>query len=161
MAEQATTLVIVPCGLAKIWDKQPHAGPTAARHTYTGAPFVVNREYAERFGDDWVILSAKYGFLAPSDLVPGPYNVTFKRKATKPISGEVLRRQVQQQRLDRFDRVIGLGGKDYRGPIEQAFSGARGQLLFPFTGLALGVAMGATKAAVASGSPMPRPAGGS
>jgi len=39
----------------------------------------VNREYAEHFGDRWVILSAKYGFLNPEDTIEGTYNVTFKR----------------------------------------------------------------------------------
>ena len=97
MASRSRILVIVPCGLAKIWDKDPYAGPTPARDTYTGAPFRVNSEYAERFGDSWVILSAKYGFLNPDDIVEGPYNVTFKRRSPRPIDGAALR----QQALDR------------------------------------------------------------
>jgi hypothetical protein len=64
-------LVIVPCGLLKIWDKFPEAGPTAAADAYIGPPFKVNRRYAERAGGDWVVLSAKYGFLRPTDVVPG------------------------------------------------------------------------------------------
>jgi hypothetical protein len=56
-------LVIVPCGRAKIWSKHPEAGPTAAADAYIGAPFIVNREYALHTVGDWVILSAKYGFL--------------------------------------------------------------------------------------------------
>lgn len=40
-------LVIVPCGQEKIWDKKPDLGPVPARDVYTGAPFKVNREYAE------------------------------------------------------------------------------------------------------------------
>jgi hypothetical protein len=55
-------LVIIPCGQAKLWDDDPQRGPTPARDAYTGAPFKVNRAYAERHGDRWVILSAKYGF---------------------------------------------------------------------------------------------------
>jgi hypothetical protein len=45
-----------------------------------GTPFKVNREYAQRFGDSWVALSAKYGFLWLDDPISGPYNVTFKRR---------------------------------------------------------------------------------
>ena len=81
-------LVIVPCGRAKIWDKHPDAGPTAAADAYTGAPFTVNRHYAEQAGGDWVILSAKYGFLRPTDLIPGTYETTFKRRRrTRSRSG--------------------------------------------------------------------------
>ena len=79
------TLVVVPCGQSKIWDRHPGIGAVAAREAYTGAPFVVNRAYAERYADAWVILSAKYGFLSPNDLVDGPYNVTFKKRSTQPI----------------------------------------------------------------------------
>ena len=51
------TLVIVACGARKIWDDNPNAGPTPAKDAYTGAPFKVNRRYAETFSDRWVILS--------------------------------------------------------------------------------------------------------
>ena len=57
-----------------------------AQDAYTGAPFSLNRKFAETFADSWLILSAKYGFIDPESMVPGPYNVTFKRKATAPIA---------------------------------------------------------------------------
>jgi hypothetical protein len=147
------TLVVVPCGKAKIWDKTPNAGPTPARDTYTGAPFKVNREYAERFGDQWVVLSAKYGFLKPTDLVDGPYNVTFKTASSRPIAIEVLRRQIREQGLDKFDEVIALGGKDYRLVLEAAFATRPRRPRFPFAGQKLGEALGAVKRAVAAGKP--------
>jgi len=147
--EQPTLLVIVPCGKAKIWDKHPDAGPTAAAEAYTGPPFTVNREYAERAGGDWVILSAKYGFLRPADLIPGPYDTTFKRRSTSPIGFGALRRQVHQMGLDRYSEVIGLGGKEYRAAAEAAFAGTRVRLAFPFADLALGPTMSATKRATA------------
>src|SRR5947209_2568442 len=129
------TLVIVPCGKRKIWDSSPSAGPTAARDTYTGAPFRVNRKFAERFGEAWVILSAKYRFIEPAFEIPGPYNVTFKRKKTGPISTDQLREQVRRRHLDHYATVIGLGGKEYRDAIEEAFEGTAVQLKFPFSGL--------------------------
>lgn len=116
------TPVVVPCGKAKIWEKTPDAGPAPARDTYTGAPFKVNRECAERFGDEWVILSAKYGFLKPTDLVDGAYNVTFKEASTRPIAIDALRRQIRERGLDKFNEVIALGGKDYRLVLEAAFA---------------------------------------
>jgi hypothetical protein len=139
--------------MAKVWDKHPDAGPTPACDAYTGSPFKVNRAYAERFGDSWVILSAKFGYLWPGDPVPGPYNVTFKRRSPAPISAGDLRRQVADRHLDSFDRVIALGGRDYRSQIEAAFAGIATDLLFPFSGMPLGVSLGAAKRAVTSGRP--------
>ena len=85
------TLCVGPCGKAKNWDKNPEAGATPAREVYTG-PFAKKcREYAETFyGEEYVILSAKYGFLRPEDLVPESYEVTFKDKRTNPISVQAL-----------------------------------------------------------------------
>lgn len=74
------TLVIMPCGASKISAEQPDVGAVRARDAYTGPPFVLQRQYAERFGDQWAILSAKYGFLPPRHLLPGPYEVTLKKQ---------------------------------------------------------------------------------
>jgi len=149
------TLVIVPCGQRKIWDRHAEAGPTAARHAYTGAPFRVNREFAEKFGDRWVILSAKYGFISPDFVIPGPYEVTFKKKHTNPIPLSTLAEQVRDQSLGQFQRVIGLGGKDYVLVIRQAFAAWSVRPVFPFAGLALGKMMRATRKAIESGVPCP------
>ena len=70
------TLVVVPCGASNLWKKHPGAGPTRAKDVYTGAPFKVNRDYAEEFADRWVIVSAKYGFIDPEFVVSSDYNVT-------------------------------------------------------------------------------------
>lgn len=144
-------LVIIPCGLRKVWDSHPRCGPTPARFAYTGAPFKVNREYAEHFAERWAILSAKYGFIPPEFVIPGPYNVTFKDPSTHPISVEILRKQVREQRLDVLSTVIGLGGKDYRVALTHAFAGTTVNLHFPFAGLALGPGMKAVRAAISRG----------
>ena len=151
------TLVIVPCGVAKIWDKEQHRGPTPAREAYVGAPFKVNREYAERFGDRWVILSAKYGLIDPDFLIPGPYNVTFKRKSPELVTIATLRRQIESLKLDSFATIIALGGKEYRGVLEEAFANARSQLHFPFAGLPIGKSMQAMRRALANGRALPSP----
>jgi hypothetical protein len=142
-------LVIVPCGLAKIWNKHPQAGPVSAASAYTGPPFVVNRAYAERSGGDWVILSAKYGFLRPTDVISGPYNTTFKRKSTNPIAVAALQEQIPKMGLDRYTEVVGLGGKEYRQAITAAFANTSASLTFPFAGLPIGEAMRAIKHATA------------
>jgi hypothetical protein len=100
-------LVIVPCGRVKIWDKDPDHGPAAAKDAYTGILFRLNRAYAERYGNDWVILSAKYGFISPNFVIPESYEVTFNRRRSSPITSRELRRQVKP--LDRYSVVVGLG----------------------------------------------------
>jgi len=147
--QRSKTLVIVPCGFSKIWDKNPNAGPTLAKDAYQGSPFKVNRQYAEHFGDRWIILSAKYGFISPDYEIPGSYEVTFKRKSTKPVTNELLLRQVADLELQRFQIVVGLGGKEYRQAITEAFRDSKVELRFPFAGLPIGKSMRATKSAIA------------
>jgi len=146
-------LVVVPCGRRKVWQRSPDRGPAPAAEAYTGAPFVVNRAYADRFGDAWVILSAKYGFVPPDFEIPVPYEVTFDRITPEVVSMTRLREQVAEQRLDRFTVVVGLGGKTYRAVVEAAFAGPASTLVFPFAGLPIGTAMRAVNRAVASGEP--------
>lgn len=144
-------LVIVPCGQRKIWGKYPHEGSTSARHVYIGALFKVNSEYAEAFTKHWVILSAKYGYIPPDFKIPGPYNVTLKRKEANPVSIDTLRKQINEQGLDNHDTIIGLGGKEYRQIIEKSFTYFGKKVHFPFAGLPIGKAMQATKRAVKMG----------
>lgn len=153
-SEMKGALVIVPCGQKKVWDRFPSAGPTAAGNAYTGPPFGINKTFAKKFGETWIILSAKYGFISPSFLIPQPYNITFKNRRTGPITTAQLREQIQNDDLTRFATVIGLGGKEYRKAIELAFAGVAAQLCFPFSGLPIGKAMQATKCAIATNDPM-------
>jgi len=122
---------------------------------YTGAPFKVNRAYAERFGERWIILSAKYGFISPLFQIPGPYNITFKSKSTDPVSLSTLKQQIAIQGLDHFPIVIGLGGKEYCCTIKQAFAPLSGELRFPFAGLPIGKSMQAIRCAIDDGNPFP------
>ncbi|MCR4434167.1 MAG: hypothetical protein NUV70_09005 [Caldiserica bacterium] len=116
------TLCIVPCGKKKIWDKDPKAGPTQARNVYIGPFSQKCREYAEKFYPfSWCILSAKYGFLFPEEIVKGPYDVSFNDKRTNPISQKELSNQVQEKGLASFDRIVILGGKNYVRIIEDLF----------------------------------------
>lgn len=126
-------LCIVPCGSKKIWSKNPEAGPAKARNAYIG-PFARKcQEYAEKFyPNSWCILSAKYGFLLPDDVVPGPYNVSFKDKVTNPISLKDLLKQAKEKKLNKYERVIVLGGKNYVKIVEQVF--IRKAVLNPLSG---------------------------
>lgn len=148
-------LVIVPCGQSKIWDKYPDEGETYARFVYTGAPFKVNAKYADTFTKRWVILSAKYGFISPYFEIPGPYNVTFKKKETNPVTVDTLQKQIKELELDKYETIIGLGGKEYRKKVEEAFAYFNKKVHFPFAGLPIGKAMKATKTAFETGKMIP------
>ena len=131
-------LVVVPCGKSKIWDRHPRQGPTPARDVYIGSFFKANREFAESFGDQWLILSAKYGFIPPTYVIPEPYEVTFNDVRTNPISIAVLREQVAEQDLCSFKRILVLGGAMYRRAAEAVFTAYEKSLEFPTAGLPLG-----------------------
>ena len=150
-------LVIVPCGDAKIWRRDPSRGPTPTRHAYIGAPFIVNKEYAEHFAEMWVVLSAKHGFIDPDFLIPESYNVSFKKSSTKPVTLSILQEQIRARNVARFKVVIGLGGKDYRVVVKRVFTGFDVELFFPFAGLPLFKSMQATKRAIKEGQPFPHP----
>lgn len=139
--QSKSILVIVPCAKAKIWKRYPNAGPTPAREAYASAVFTVNREFAEKYGNAWVILSAKYGFIEPSFVIPAPYEVTFKDAATHPISFVELTEQIRRHKLDKFDRILVLGGPTYRHAVEHAFQPFNVCLEFPATGLPIGRSM--------------------
>lgn len=146
-------LVVVPCGRSKIWNGEPNRGPARAADAYTGTLFSLNRSYAERFGDDWIILSAKYGFISPDFEIPETYEVTFNRKGTNPISHERLRQQVKDLRLDKYSQVVALGGAAYRDAVTEAFASSPVHLVFPFAGLPIGRMLQATKRALDNGHP--------
>jgi hypothetical protein len=152
-------LVVVGCGKEKIWDRYPDAGPTPAKDVYTGPYFKLNRRYAEHLGWDWLILSAKYGFIRPDFVMPGNYNVTFKNPATHPVSTDELRRQLFQLQLGRYDLVIILGGQDYIGRVKEAFAGMDARFETPFAGPGIGEQMAMIKTILsgdeATNSPSP------
>lgn len=116
------SLCIVPCGSKKIWSKNLKAGPTIARNVYIG-PFAKKcQAYAEKFyPSSWCILSAKYGFMFPDDVIPGPYNVSFNDKRTNPISLKDLARQAEQKKIDKYKSVVVLGGKNYLNIVKLVF----------------------------------------
>ena len=148
-----SVLVVVSCGMRKIWDANSSAGPTPARNAYVGAPFKVNREYAEKFADRWVILSAKYGFIDPDFIIPENYNVTFKRPKTHPISVHDLRRQIIEKGLSKFSKVVVLGGRDYVDVTRRAFEGFKVTIVAPTLGLPIGKAMSRVRKAIQGGEP--------
>lgn len=87
-----------------------------------------------------MILSAKYGFIDQEFIIPANYNVTFKKESSKPITIDVLRRQVKEKDLENYEIVIALGGEDYSSKVRRVFSG-RTKVIAPANGLRLGIGM--------------------
>jgi hypothetical protein len=116
------TLCIVPCGSKKIWDKNPDAGPTVASEVYIGGFAKKCGEYAKVFYPlSWCILSAKYGFILPDEVIPEPYNVSFNDKSTNPISSSELSAQAIRKGLNNYDKIAVLGGKHYIRRAKEVF----------------------------------------
>ena len=86
-------------------------------------------------------------------MIPGPYEVSFKHPATRPIPFDRLREQVRELQLGRYSVGVGLGGKEYRAAIGAAFADLPTRLVFPFAGLPLGKSLQAAKRAITSGDP--------
>ncbi|WP_077622223.1 DUF6884 domain-containing protein [Sediminibacillus massiliensis] len=114
-------LFIIPCGKKKIWDKYEHAGPVAAKRAYIGTFHRLCENYAKQFGDRWVTLSAKYGYLDPEDIVEANYDLTFGDKTNGVITPARLKEQVLEKRLDRYIEVIVLTGKKYKPIVFGSF----------------------------------------
>lgn len=143
------TLIVVSCGSSKIWKKHPEAGPTWAKDAYQGVYYKLNKEYAEKFGDGWVILSAKYGFIEPDFVIPKEYNVTFNDRKTHTISVEELKKQVDEKTLDEFDEVVVLGGSKYSKLVEMAFESTSVEIKKPLKNFSgMGYQMGAVRRAI-------------
>ncbi|AXF56020.1 DUF6884 domain-containing protein [Salicibibacter kimchii] len=127
------TLAILPCGNKKIWDKEGDIGPVPARDAYIGTFHRLCRAYAEMFYPQWVILSAKHGFLQPEDTVSGPYDLSFSHKSDDIISMQSLAEQVQKKRLSDFQHFVVLTGKKYKPIIEKSL-GPHADIEMPLLG---------------------------
>jgi hypothetical protein len=145
------TICIVTCGIKKIWDKYPEAGPTPAKDVYIGVFARKCQEYAQAFyPDSYYILSAKYGFLKPSEIVPGAYNVTFRDSKTKPISIPELRSASREKGLFNVDRVVVVAGSAYARIIRNVFPGK--EIIEPLKGCAgIGIMMSRLNQAIREG----------
>jgi hypothetical protein len=147
------TLCIVPCGKRKIWDKFPDAGPQEAKDVYIGPYASKCIQYAQIFyPESWCILSAKFGFLLPNDIVPGSYNITFKEKKTRPISKDELFSQIRDKGLYKYDKIIVLGGKTYAERIDYLFE--QKTILKPLYGCRIGEALRKLNEAISTGVPL-------
>lgn len=128
-------LYVAPCGKAKVWDSEPCRGPTPAGEAYTGTFAGAAAKYARASGAPWVILSAKYGFLRPTDPVPGPYDTTFLKPSADTVQVATLREQIAVLELAQFSEVVILGGSAYAKRVKEALAGSATTVRTPLAGL--------------------------
>ncbi|ENQ3076885.1 DUF6884 domain-containing protein [Bacillus sp. WLY-B-L8] len=114
-------LCIIPCGKKKIWDKCPDMGLTEAREVYISPFGKVCQAYASQFFTHWVILSAKHGFLLPTDIVKENYNLAFNSKSSEIISIEQLKKQMIDKDLLGFDEIVLLAGKKHKKVVTKLY----------------------------------------
>lgn len=106
-----------------------------ARDVYTGSLAGGTRLYAQTFYPrSWSILSAKHGFLLPSDLVPGPYEASFASGRGDLISIGQLREQLERLGLLAFDDIVVIAGAAYARVVRQAFGQASHRVRTPLDG---------------------------
>jgi len=115
--EHLEKLIIVSCGKAKVWDRSASAATAVpAKDAYSSSLFKLCRRYAESEGCVWMILSAKYGFLHPSQLISN-YNISFGQ-SDEAITTEELRTQ-WSARCSHVRQLCSLAGASYNERLAQ------------------------------------------
>jgi hypothetical protein len=151
--DKSKALCIIPCGSRKIWDKNPSLSSVEADRAYMSPFHRFCKDYAKMFFEHWVILSAKYGFLYPADIVEGPYDVNFSRPSPDKVSFGTLQEQARVKQLLDFQAVVVLAGQKYRKPVTEVFREQAIQFPFePYKGI--GYIQQALKHAIATGNPL-------
>lgn len=114
-------LCIIPCGKKKIWDKYSNYGPMEAKDVYISPFGKACQAYATMFFENWVILSAKHGFLRPNDIVLENYDIAFDSKSDEVISIEQLQKQMVDKSLLQFDEIVLLAGKKHKKVVTKLY----------------------------------------
>lgn len=110
--EENETAMHHPLRQEKIWDVQPDAGSVRAEDAYLSPFHQACERYAKAFFDEWVILSAKHGFLRPNDLVSRNYDVTFGTGHPEIMTADELSRQFHEKGFSNIKELVMLGGKN-------------------------------------------------
>lgn len=106
-------IAVLPCGKKKIWDVNPSAGPVYAKQAYQGTLHKKCARYARFHNLYPVILSAKYGFLHPEDIVPDNYDTGFQHHSGV-ISDTALTSQWHMKGFSETDTIVVLTGKKHQ-----------------------------------------------
>ncbi|MGE6593111.1 DUF6884 domain-containing protein [Bacillus mycoides] len=114
-------LCIIPCGKKKIWDKYSDYGEAEANDVYISPFGKACQAYATEFFENWVILSAKHGFLRPNDIVKENYDLAFDSNSNEIISIEQLKQQMIDKDLLQFEEIVLLAGKKHKKVVTKLY----------------------------------------
>jgi hypothetical protein len=132
IVQRRKTVFLVSCVSEK------HNGPMPARELYCSAWFQKARAFVERQVGEWFILSAKYGLVAPEQVIE-PYNETLSGKTVaerKEWSNKVV--QELRLRCTPATSIVFLAGEKYREFLVPALRGLGCNVQVPMKGLAIG-----------------------
>jgi len=114
----------------------------AARDLYCSDLFEKSRDFVERQRAQWFILSAKYGLVAPDEVVE-PYNETLKDKTAderRRWASEVM--QNLRAHCTPGTTVVFLAGERYREFLVPALQELGSSIEIPMEGLRIGEQLG-------------------
>jgi hypothetical protein len=126
-------VVLVGCSSSKA------SGARSARELFTGAAFTKAREHAVRSGLPWFVLSAKFGLLAPDEVV-APYDVYLADQSARYRTawGSWVVAQLGE-RHDLARAVVEVhAGQAYTQPLREPLAAAGATLVEPLAGLRQG-----------------------
>jgi len=112
--------------------------PSTARNLYVSPWFKKARRVSEKLSDEWFILSAFYGLLAPTRVIK-PYNKTLLSMSDKELriwSKEVL--ENLYPRLQPTDEIVFLAGTIYRKYLQSDLENKGYKVSVPFKHLGIG-----------------------
>lgn len=128
-------LGIIPCTKSKIWDKIPDIGPVFAENAYTNPFHSLAKAYISIFTNNWVIFSAKYGFLNPKDVIDATYDVTFDRPDDPHVTISELDKQVIDKHLNQYTDVIVVCNNRYVDIVKKVFKKINCKIHIPFNNI--------------------------
>ena len=101
-------VALIGCG------KKKSSVPCYAMDMYQGPLFKAKREYCEKKGIPFYIISAKFGLLRPRQLIE-PYDVTLKRFTPEHRIkwGKKVVSQLEREGVLRGSKILVLAGKEY------------------------------------------------
>jgi hypothetical protein len=124
-----------------------------ASEAYCSPYFVKNKLYTQTFGEQWCILSAKYGLVLSGEEVEN-YDFTFRHHHRDLVTPAQLHGQIAAKQLHPVQRVQVLGGREYVNRARTAFARYSLAIEAPLAGLRIGESMQAVQEAVDSGRPL-------
>jgi hypothetical protein len=107
--------------------KSKRNAPARADDLYTSPLFLKSRAWARRHCDQWIILSAKHGLLAP-EVVIAPYERTLKgmpRADVRRWEDEVYQQMRERGLLvlHAANTFVWLAGQDYQRDLRERLAG--------------------------------------